>query len=327
MPWTAVCSALMVTTSSEPNPSAVRLTASNLHYRFGHREILRGLDFKLSAGRVTAFLGRNGAGKTTTLNLLAGVLRPASGAVLGANGLAPWRDRQLRTRIGYLPETPPLYPECTVSEQLGFAAALHGINGADSRAAIEHVVECCDLGAVIGRLTDKLSKGFRQRVALAQAIIHRPDILLLDEPGSGLDPVQMDALRRLIEDLAQDACVVFSTHLLNEALSIGKDILVIRDGKQQFFGPCSSLPGTTSTTYDLHLETAIDSARLEQLDGIKTARSQGENRWIVELDDKAAATVLSTAIVEQGWGLCELARHHNREQLLLAMMAGGEAES
>jgi ABC-2 type transport system ATP-binding protein len=314
----------MVTASSESNPSPAHLTASNLHYQFGRREILRGLDFKLSAGRVTAFLGRNGAGKTTTLNLLAGVLKPGSGEVLDANGLAPWFDQTLRARIGYLPETPPLYPECTVFEQLKFAANLRGIDPGAVQAAVNRALDCCDLGEVVSRLTDQLSKGFRQRVALAQAIVHQPDILLLDEPGSGLDPVQMDALRRLIETLAQDACVVFSTHLLSEALSIGNDILVIRDGQQQFFGACSELPGARSTTYKLRLEAVVDTARLEQIEGIKTARENGGNHWLVQLDDNATAAKVSAAIVAKGWGLCELAQHKQREQQLLAMMAGGE---
>ena len=316
----------MTTAPSESKQSPVQLTASGLHYRFGPAEILCGLDFALHAGRITAFLGRNGAGKTTTLNLLAGVLRPSAGEVHAANGLAPWDDVQTRARIGYLPETPPLYPDCTVTEQLAFAAALRGMNRTDLPAAIQRVLECCDLGAVSQRLTDKLSKGFRQRVALAQAIIHQPEILLLDEPGSGLDPVQMDALHRLIETLAQDACVVFSTHLLSEALSIADDILVIRDGQQQFFGPCSSLPGTTSERFELRLEKTLDAARLEQIDGINAVEPLGENRWRLRLDNNDAAAKVSAAIVDQGWGLCEMAQHDSRERQLLAMMAGGETQ-
>ena len=317
----------MITAPAEPKQSAVQLTASGLHYRVGARKILRGLDFELSAGRVSAFLGRNGAGKTTTLNLLAGVLRPNSGKVFTATGGAPWDDPQSRARIGYLPELPPLYPDLTVAEQLAFAAGLRGIGRTDVPGAVNRVVELCDLAAVTSRLTDKLSKGFRQRVALAQAIIHQPDILLLDEPGSGLDPVQMDALRQLIETLAVHACVVFSTHLLSEALAIGDDILVIRDGQQQFFGPSSKLPGAASATFDLRLEKAVDNAALERIDGIKSAAFKADNHWLLRLNDVHAAAKVTAAIVEKGWGLCEMAQHNSQEQQLLAMMAGGERHS
>ena len=317
----------MTTAPAESKQSAVQLTASDLHYRFGRREVLRGLDFELYAGRVTAFLGRNGAGKTTTLNLLAGVLRPDTGKVCTATGLAPWSDRQTRARIGYLPDTPPLYPECTVAEQLAFAAALRGMDRADVPAAVDQVVKSCDLGTVTRRLTDNLSGGFRQRVALAQAIIHQPDILLLDEPGSGLDPVQMDALHRLIENLAEHVCVVFSTHLLSEALSIGDDILVIRDGQQRFFGPCTQLPGAASVDFELRLDKVVAKSQLEQLDGIKTVESRGENDWLLRLNDHDAASGVSAAIVARGWGLREMAHHNSREQQLLAMMTGGEDQS
>jgi ABC-2 type transport system ATP-binding protein len=317
----------MTADQADPNQATAQLSVSGLHHQFGNREVLCGLDFELFSGRVTSFLGRNGAGKTTTMNLLAGILRPQSGDIRVASGEHPWRDRKTRARIGYLPESPALYPDLTVTEQLGFAAALHGIRGAQLAAAMERVIECCDLDPVRQRLTDRLSKGYQQRVALAQAIIHKPDILLLDEPGSGLDPVQTDRLRQLIETLAKTSCVIFSTHLLSEALAIADDILVIRDGKQQFFGACEALPGSTSNHLEVHLEQQPEASQLEQIEGVESAQATEDGRWLLTLDQADDTTKVSAAIVQQGWGLREMARHKGREQQLLAMMAGGEESS
>ena len=187
--------------------------------RLAGRTIVDGVTFSLDRGCVLGLLGVNGAGKSTTLRMIAGLLAPSAGRVL-FDGRELAEEPALARRLGYLPETPPLYAELRVDEYLAFCARLRGMRAADARRAVDHVIERCGLTEVRRRLCGNLSKGFAQRVGIAQAIVHDPDLIVLDEPASGLDPVQAASIRKLVSELGRDRAVILSTHLLHDGTQI-----------------------------------------------------------------------------------------------------------
>ena len=202
------------------------IEAQNLTRRFGPRLAVDSLSFHLPVGSTAALLGPNGAGKTTLLRMITGALAPSSGRVCVAGHdtfEAPYKARQ---QIGFLPERPPLYPELTVGEQLRFVCSLKGL----PKKSITAVIERVELGDVIGQLQRQLSKGFRQRVSLACALLGSPALLILDEPTSGLDPAQIDAMRQLIQGLGGEYTVLLSTHLLSEVEAVCDRVLMIHAG-------------------------------------------------------------------------------------------------
>ena len=189
------------------------------------------ISFSVAKGEVVAFLGPNGAGKTTTMRILTCFMPATSGKARVAGFDCFEQPMEVKRRIGYLPETPPLYPEMTVHEYLTFAARLKSVANADVRRAVDRVVERVSLGDVRGRLIGNLSRGYRQRVGLAQALIHDPLVLILDEPTSGLDPRQIIEIRELIANLAESHTVILSTHMLPEATAVCHRVVIIHDGR------------------------------------------------------------------------------------------------
>ena len=209
----------------------VLLDARGLGRAYGASGGVRDVTLELRAGDVLGLLGLNGAGKSTTLKLLAGVLAPDAGSVTIAGHSLEDAPLAARARLGYLPDLPPLYPDMRVADYLVHAARLRRLTGDAARAAVERVVARCHLADVRGRRIEGLSKGYRQRVGLAQALVHEPDVLLLDEPGSGLDPHQTEELRALVADYGREHAIVFSTHLLHEARSVCNRVAVVHDGR------------------------------------------------------------------------------------------------
>ena len=189
------------------------------------------ISFSVAKGEVVAFLGPNGAGKTTTMRILTCFMPATSGKASVAGFDCFEQPMEVKRRIGYLPETPPLYPEMTVHEYLTFAARLKRVANADVRRAVDRVIERISLGGVRGRLIGNLSRGYRQRVGLAQALIHDPLVLILDEPTSGLDPRQIIEIRELIINLAESHTVILSTHMLPEATAVCHRVVIIHDGR------------------------------------------------------------------------------------------------
>lgn len=207
------------------------LQANALHRTLGTHAAVTDISLNLARGDVLGLLGLNGAGKSTTLRMLCGMLVPDSGQVT-VNGHSMMEEPlQARAQIGFLPDQPPLYDDMRVSEYLQLCAQIHALKGAMMTSRMASVVEQCALGDVQNKLIAALSKGYRQRVGLAQAIIHQPAVLLLDEPGNGLDPQQLDAMRELIRRYADENAVVFSTHLLAEAQSTCNRIAIIHEGR------------------------------------------------------------------------------------------------
>ncbi|HAC79851.1 MAG TPA: MFS transporter [Deltaproteobacteria bacterium] len=206
------------------------IEVQELTKEFADHQAVRGISFSAAAGQIVGFLGPNGAGKTTTMRMLTGFLPPSSGTASIAGFDVQDAPDEVRRRIGYLPETPPLYPEMTVDSYLLFVARLKGMPRSRLRAACNQALEKTNLVDVRHRILGHLSKGYRQRVGLAQAIVHEPEVLILDEPTVGLDPGQIIEIRELIRSLAGDHTVILSTHILPEVAETCEKIVIINEG-------------------------------------------------------------------------------------------------
>jgi ABC-2 type transport system ATP-binding protein len=203
----------------------------NLTKRYGELLAVDGVSFTAQKGEILGFLGPNGAGKTTTMRIITGFM-PATDGTVKVEGFDIFDESfEVRKRIGYLPESPPLYDDMTVTTYLDFVGRIKGIPGAELPAATERVVRICGLTGVTGRVLGHLSKGFRQRVGLAQALIHNPDVLVLDEPTIGLDPRQIIDIRNLIRELAGERTVILSTHILPEVSQLCQKVVIINAGR------------------------------------------------------------------------------------------------
>ncbi len=206
------------------------IEVKNLTKMYGNFVAIKDVSFQAKKGQILGFLGPNGAGKTTTMRIISGYMPATSGTVL-VDGLDIFsQSLQARRRIGYLPENPPLYNEMRVEAYLRFAGKLRGLHRGDLDAALGHVIEVCGLREVATRICGQLSKGYRQRVGLAGAIIHDPQVLILDEPTIGLDPRQIRDVRALIRDLGTNRTIVLSTHILPEVSQICDKVVIINEG-------------------------------------------------------------------------------------------------
>ena len=207
------------------------IEVTNLHKRYGRMPAVKGISFNINPGEIVGFLGPNGAGKTTTIRMLTTFLPPSEGTAKVAGYDILKQSDEVRRNIGYLPETPPLYPEFTVHEYVTFVANLKGVARGKVKTAVGEVIERCRLNDVAHRLCGELSKGYRQRVGLAQALVSSPKVLILDEPTSGLDPSQIIDIRKLIKELAEKHTVILSTHILPEVSEICSRVVIIARGR------------------------------------------------------------------------------------------------
>jgi len=223
----------------EQGPAMIE--AQGLSKFFGNFAAVRDITFKIHKGEVVAFLGPNGAGKSTTMKLLTGYLAPSAGVARIA-GHDMGQDRLAGSaRLGYLPENGPLYTDMSPRSLLSFFADARGLTGARKHERIEAVIDLCDLGSVIGKPIGKLSRGYRQRVGMAQVLLHEPDVLILDEPTAGLDPNQIHEVRETIRKLGQSKTILLSTHILQEVEAMARRVLFIDEGRLVFDGPISEL--------------------------------------------------------------------------------------
>jgi ABC-2 type transport system ATP-binding protein len=297
---------------------------------YGGHAAIRDLTFRISSGEVVGFLGLNGAGKTTTLKILAAVLLPSSGSVR-VDGLEVSRaPRALKRRIGYLPETPPLYDEMTVAGYLRFVAELHGVPRERARAAVEAVEERTDLGAVDGELLGTLSHGFRQRVGVAQALVHGPSVLLLDEPTKGLDPAQILEMRTLLRGLRDSHTVLVSSHILPEIAQTCDRLLVIRDGELVAQGTEHELEqrlgGGGSVVVEVRGSAAAAEAAMRSVSGVRAVTVVAAEEDRVELHADAAEALrpaIARAVVSAGLDLVRLDVGQDRLESLFLRLTGG----
>ncbi|MBX7072315.1 MAG: ABC transporter ATP-binding protein [Pirellulales bacterium] len=215
------------------------IEAVNLSKYYGEFAATENVSFTVRQGEVVAFLGPNGAGKSTTMKLLTGYLAPSTGSARIA-GHDMNSDRLAGAkRLGYLPENGPLYPDMSPRELLNFFADARGLSGKYKDTRIDAVIQLCDLGSVIGKPIGKLSKGYRQRVGMAQVLLHEPDVLIMDEPTAGLDPNQIREVRETIRKLGEQKTILLSTHILQEVEAMAGRVLFINEGRLVFDGPTS----------------------------------------------------------------------------------------
>ena len=217
------------------------IEVANLSKRYGDLAAVQDLSFTAHPGEILGFLGPNGAGKTTTLRVITGFLPATSGTVRVCGFDVFEQSAEVRRRIGYLPENPPLYNDMMVVPYLRFAARIHGVERGGVGAAVDRVIDTCGLCGVTGRLLGHLSKGFRQRVGLAQALIHEPEVLILDEPTNGLDPGQIRDMLGFIRSLGAKRTIVLSTHILSQVLSACQKVVIINDGRIVLEAPLGDL--------------------------------------------------------------------------------------
>ncbi|HSO07595.1 MAG TPA: ABC transporter ATP-binding protein [Pelomicrobium sp.] len=288
--------------------NGVTLAARGLTRRFGPRVAVADVDLELRRGEVLGFLGPNGAGKTTTMRMLTGTLAPSAGsvAICGIDLLE--RPLAAKQRIGYLPETPPLYRELTVDAFLQLAARLHRVPRDERDAAVARARERCGLATVGPRLIGALSRGYQQRVGLAQAIVHRPDVLILDEPTAGLDPNQIRDIRALIRELGGDHSVVLSTHILPEVETVCDRVQILHRGRVVFDDTLAELrSGSGRPSVLLELADAPAPEAIAALPGVARveALACGEFRVWAAADADPVDTLVAAAVA-QGWRLRRL---------------------
>ncbi|OFV80949.1 MAG: hypothetical protein A2Y78_00330 [Acidobacteria bacterium RBG_13_68_16] len=289
------------------------IEVEGLTKRFVDKDVVDDVSFFVPEGEVLGFLGPNGAGKTTTMRMITGFLTATSGRVRVAGLEVERNPLAVRARIGYLPENVALYPEMRVDEYLRYRAAVEGVPRAEIRERVDSVSERCMVGDVRRQLAGTLSKGYRQRVGLAGALIHRPPVLILDEPTVGLDPRQIVKIRELITELGRDHTVILSTHILPEVEQVCRRVLIIDDGKIVADGTPdqlrSGLTGTAELKVQLEAPEAEARAGLEALPAASNVRSDGNGRFHVTVESSAdlRREVFNLA-VRKGWVLLELAQ-------------------
>ncbi len=287
--------------------TAPLLVAHGLSRRYGQHQALWALDLELHPGQVLGLLGPNGAGKSTTLELLSGNLQPHTGSIQ-INGFDLAHDPlAARRQLGYLPDSPPLYPELRVDEYLGMVATLQGLGRQARREALTRVKRQCHLEDVGRQLISHLSRGYQQRVGLAQALIHQPRLLILDEPTVGLDPIQVREIRALIRSLAEQCSIILSTHILPEVQALCSHVTVLKRGQVVYNGAISEFSGQESPgrAWQLVLRRPPERGALEALPGISHVGEQGNGHFILQ-GEEAAIQDLVRVSAEQDWGLVEL---------------------
>ncbi len=282
--------------------------AQQLYRYYGDTCAVNDVSFELRRGDVLGFLGPNGAGKTTTMQMLTGNLAPSAGrmSIHGIDLLE--RPKAAKAGLGYLPEQPPVHRELTVDEYLAFCARLHRIPRPRRREAVEAAKWRCGLEGAGARLIGNLSKGFQQRTGIAQAILHNPEVVILDEPTVGLDPIQIREIRELIGELGTEHAVILSTHILQEVQAVCNRVQIIHEGRLVFTETMAGLESRLRTTSLLvRLRNAPPGEQLRAIDGVEAVEPAGDGRLRVQHGPGASvAEAIAEQAVAKGWGLLEL---------------------
>jgi ABC-2 type transport system ATP-binding protein len=315
------------------------IQAQALTKKYAHTIAVDQISFEVAKGQIVGFLGPNGAGKTTTMRMLTCFLPPSAGTATVAGFDVLEQPLEVKKRIGYLPETPPIYPEMETAEYLKFVGRLKGLSGADLEKRVAYACERCAVVDVKTKLLGKLSKGYRQRVGLAQAIIHNPDVLILDEPTAGLDPKQINETRDLIKSLAGDHTIILSTHILPEVEQTCEQVIIINQGKLVATDSVRNLQararGAESVVVEIaarngNLEAGMVQRKLEQVSGVGRVLSKGQEngRVFFEVETHKGRFVrgdLARAVVESGWDLNELRPAAMSLEEIFLQLTGSEA--
>jgi ABC-2 type transport system ATP-binding protein len=286
------------------SPAVVQV--ENLSRYYQNHPAIKNLSFNLNAGEVLGFLGPNGAGKSTTMQILTGNLAPSEGQVT-INGFdiidSP---RDAKQQMGYLPEHPPVYREASVDEYLRYCAQLRCINKQSINKAIDDSKMQCGLSDVGQRLIGNLSKGYQQRVGIAQAIIHNPPVVILDEPTVGLDPIQMRDIRSLIKTLGQEHSVILSTHILSEVQATCDRVQIIQQGELIYHSSIEALNLSQTQSISIGLNQPPPIEHLKQLNQVTHVEAIDSNRFKLFFDGQSPAQAIVQQSVQQQWELYEL---------------------
>jgi ABC-2 type transport system ATP-binding protein len=302
------------------------VSANKINHYYGSFHAVQDLSLKLGRGEILGLLGPNGAGKSTSMEIISGNVSPSSGSVQ-LNGEDLQRNpQQAKASLGYLPEQPPLYRNMTIEEYLGFCAKLHGIVKSKIPSAISEAVEKCGLTDMEKRLIGNLSKGYQQRVGIAQAIIHRPSIIILDEPTSGLDPNQIIEIRNLISELGSAHGVILSTHILSEVQSLCSRVLILNKGRIVFSENIANIDDSSPSALLIRLERPPELNALQSIQGISDANNTNEGYIRVELDATTTLSAISEQIVNSGWGLMELTPEQNSLEQIFTRLTMDEED-
>jgi ABC-2 type transport system ATP-binding protein len=261
----------------------IKIEVEALEKRFGHLIAVNGVSFSVRQGEVLGFLGPNGAGKSTTMKMITGFLEPSAGRISVCGHDVMDEPIQAKSLIGYLPEGAPAYPEMTPRKFFDFVASARGLSGAKRRQAVEKAVTAVHLEAVMEQPIETLSKGFKRRVGLAQAILHDPPVLILDEPTDGLDPNQKHQVRDLIAGMAAEKVIIISTHILEEVDAVCSRAMIIASGSILFDGTPQELRARSDRHNAVVLKTAADGAKqaLSQLVGVRSVEDDGQGRYVI----------------------------------------------
>jgi len=279
--------------------------AQQISRAYGKILAVNQVSFSLEKGQVLGFLGENGAGKTTTMQMLCGILAPSSGQIQ-INGFdLLTQPKAAKRHLGYLPEQAPLYKELTVHEFLSYCAKLHQLPVPQQAQAVRNAEEKCNLTAVAHRLIGVLSKGYQQRVGIAQAILHKPAVIILDEPTVGLDPIQINEIRTLIKQLSREHGVILSTHILSEVQEICSHVQIMQHGQLIFADTIAGLTQQANTTLlDLTTHSAIDVGKLLAVAGVNKIDTLTEKHYQIHYQaPHNPIEAVTQLVIQAGWGL------------------------
>ncbi len=287
----------------------ITVEATELTRLYGGREAVSNVSFTLSKGQVLGFLGPNGAGKSTTMKMLTGNLAPSNGSVKICGIDMIENPKEAKALIGYLPEMRPLYKELTVDEYLTIAARLHRVSSGHIKKAVENAKERCGLGHMSKRLIENLSNGYQQRVGIAQAIIHSPMVVILDEPTVGLDPIQIRDIRALIREVGGEHSVIISTHILPEVEMVCDHVQIIDKGKLVFNGGIDVLKKQrVGNKLLIGLKNPPTIEAMLKVQGVADAEILPNNMMRVRIAENASPSeAIVQAAVSNGWGLYQIA--------------------
>ena len=311
------------------------IEVQHLTKRYGPVTAVNDISFRVERGEILGFLGPNGAGKTTTMRILTGYMPATEGKAMVAGFDIFDQPIEAKRRTGYLPETPPLYPDMSVAEYLDFVAKVKGVPSGERRQRIQQIMERTRIADVATRLTGRLSKGYRQRVGLAQALIHNPDVLILDEPTAGLDPKQIIETRELIKALAGDHTIILSTHILPEVSQTCQRVVIINKGQVVAVDTPDNLTARLRGSATMYLQ--VDTSGADA--GVSLARLPGVTRVVesdrrdgvigYEVDSEQGRDVrreIARIVVSSGWGLLELRPMRiSLEDVFLSLITEDEA--
>ncbi|WP_065218517.1 MULTISPECIES: ABC transporter ATP-binding protein [Butyricimonas] len=286
----------------------VILKVNHLSHRYSAAWALRNVSFEVRKHDICGLLGPNGAGKSTVMNIICGILRQFDGEVSIAGIDIQKHPLEAKARIGFLPQNPPIYPDFTVEEYLRHAAEIRRMPDREIKKALDEVLERCGITHFRYRLLSNLSGGYKQRVGIAQAIIHKPDLVIFDEPTNGLDPTQVLEVRRLLREIAQDSTVLISTHILSEVQAVCNKIVMVNRGKTIFKGSTSDFDNyIVPDSIFLKILSEPDVREVNAIVGVTGAEALGNGAFRVRFsDDTEALENIAAAAAAKGWHLEEM---------------------